>query len=137
VSSRWLKRRSTDNFLTHLQRIAYEKRTVWQTEEFRRARPEVRRVAGFRRVLIERERHALTEVALDERILIEEIVHVGGERSAAYEKGSLNLAHTFDDTDGATPIGQLLLSLDGNIYGTTSGGGADAAGTLFALPFSH
>ncbi|MBV8670534.1 MAG: hypothetical protein JO098_02120 [Candidatus Eremiobacteraeota bacterium] len=35
--------------------------------------------------------------------------------------------------DGGTPLGKLLVSLDGNIYGTTNAGGASNAGVVFKI----
>lgn len=36
-------------------------------------------------------------------------------------------------TDGATPVGGVVLDASGNVYGTTSAGGAYALGTIFQL----
>jgi uncharacterized repeat protein (TIGR03803 family) len=38
---------------------------------------------------------------------------------------------SFNDTNGAFPLGGLILDGDGNIYGTTSSGGVGNAGTVF------
>jgi uncharacterized repeat protein (TIGR03803 family) len=35
--------------------------------------------------------------------------------------------------DGAYPLGGVVLGFDGNLYGTTQGGGANAAGTVFKV----
>jgi len=43
------------------------------------------------------------------------------------------LLHTFDGTDGAWPTGGPTLDVAGNVYGTTSGGGAHNGGTVFQL----
>jgi len=40
---------------------------------------------------------------------------------------------TFDYTNGATPYGALTPAPDGNLYGTTSQGGASGHGTLFEI----
>ena len=53
--------------------------------------------------------------------------------------GSLTTIYTFSalaggsNADGAKPTAGLLLGSDGNLYGTTSTGGANSAGTLFQL----
>jgi uncharacterized repeat protein (TIGR03803 family) len=40
----------------------------------------------------------------------------------------------FDGTDGATPVDTpLVQGADGNLYGTTLGGGANGAGTVFKM----
>jgi uncharacterized repeat protein (TIGR03803 family) len=41
--------------------------------------------------------------------------------------------HSFDATDGAEPYGGLLQATDGNLYGTTTDGGALDDGTVFRL----
>jgi uncharacterized repeat protein (TIGR03803 family) len=45
------------------------------------------------------------------------------------------LIHTFnrDGTDGVVPYYRVIFDASGNLYGTTSGGGADKAGTVFEL----
>jgi len=47
--------------------------------------------------------------------------------------GSEILLHTFVGSDGAYPEGGLLLDKNGNLYGTTNGGGANGYGTVFEL----
>lgn len=39
----------------------------------------------------------------------------------------------FDDTNGAEPLGALVLGSDGALYGTTSSGGANGNGTIFSV----
>jgi uncharacterized repeat protein (TIGR03803 family) len=41
--------------------------------------------------------------------------------------------HSFDNADGANPFTGLLQGTDGNLYGTTVYGGADAFGTVFKI----
>jgi uncharacterized repeat protein (TIGR03803 family) len=40
---------------------------------------------------------------------------------------------TFNGTDGSTPRGGLVVDAVGNVFGTTSGGGADSAGAVFEM----
>lgn len=47
--------------------------------------------------------------------------------------GVLTTLHSFDITDGATPVGRLLQATDGNFYGPTSSGGTDSAGAAFRI----
>jgi uncharacterized repeat protein (TIGR03803 family) len=47
--------------------------------------------------------------------------------------GAVTELHTFDGTDGATPVGGLTLGLDGNFYGVASDGGAHGYGTIFKI----
>jgi uncharacterized repeat protein (TIGR03803 family) len=46
-----------------------------------------------------------------------------------------SVVHTFTGTDGARPFGDLLLN-NGILYGTTSGGGTNNAGTVFQIDVS-
>jgi uncharacterized repeat protein (TIGR03803 family) len=41
--------------------------------------------------------------------------------------------HSFNGTDGARPLSGLVLDAAGNLYGTTSAGGANSNGTVFEL----
>jgi uncharacterized repeat protein (TIGR03803 family) len=41
--------------------------------------------------------------------------------------------HNFNFTDGDDPQGALVQATDGNLYGTTYGGGAEGAGTVFKI----
>ncbi len=44
--------------------------------------------------------------------------------------------HNFDGAGGAFPLGSVLLAADGFLYGTTSGGGANALGTIYRVETS-
>ncbi len=44
-----------------------------------------------------------------------------------------NVIHTFDLTTGNAPIGGLVFDCNGNLFGTTQGGGAYKAGVVFEL----
>jgi len=46
---------------------------------------------------------------------------------------TLATLHTFMGGDGATPRSGVIQGTDGNFYGTTSGGGANNAGTIFKV----
>ena len=45
--------------------------------------------------------------------------------------GTLTAIHSFAFQDGAVPVGGLVQSSDGNLYGTTSQGGVDGLGSVF------
>ena len=46
--------------------------------------------------------------------------------------GAFSVLHEFvASTDGSSPSSPLLLNTDGNLYSTTSGGGAHGYGTVF------
>ncbi len=48
--------------------------------------------------------------------------------------GTITTLHSFDLTDGSSPVCTLVQSaFDGNFYGTTLGGGADDEGTVFTV----
>jgi len=56
---------------------------------------------------------------------------------AAVAGTSASISHLFtDSTDGAFPYAGLIQGNDGNLYGTTSGGGSKFAGTTFRLSLS-
>jgi uncharacterized repeat protein (TIGR03803 family) len=51
--------------------------------------------------------------------------------------GKLTTLHSFTDfTDGAYPLAALVQATNGNLYGTTPGGGAYQAGTVFKITSS-
>ena len=41
--------------------------------------------------------------------------------------------HSFNNTDGGSPTAALIEGNDGNIYGTTTGGGSSGQGTVFKI----
>lgn len=47
--------------------------------------------------------------------------------------GTITTLHAFDGSDGGVPTGGLLQGTDGNLYGTTSQGGASNDGTVFKI----
>ena len=57
-----------------------------------------------------------------------------GEVFSLTEDGTLTVVHSFGSDspiDGSNPIGDLIIGTDGNLYGSTSGGGTSGLGTLF------
>jgi len=48
-------------------------------------------------------------------------------------KWKYTVLHRFTGQDGALPVAQLTLDGKGNLYGTTSTGGAGGAGVAFEL----
>jgi len=47
--------------------------------------------------------------------------------------GTLTTLHSFEFTDGSTPIGTLIQATNGNMCGTTTAGGAGDHGTIFEI----
>jgi uncharacterized repeat protein (TIGR03803 family) len=47
--------------------------------------------------------------------------------------GKLTTLHRFSYSDGYQPTGGLVQATDGNLYGTTGGGGANSGGTVFKI----
>jgi uncharacterized repeat protein (TIGR03803 family) len=47
--------------------------------------------------------------------------------------GTLTTLVSFDSANGAGPIAELIQGSDGNLYGTTAGGGAYGYGTIFRI----
>jgi len=47
--------------------------------------------------------------------------------------GVLTTLHSFSGADGTNPWAGLVQGRDGNLYGTTYGGGTDGGGTVFRL----
>lgn len=49
-------------------------------------------------------------------------------------KGAFNVVHNFNGAaEGAAPLGSLIQAKDGLLYGMTSGGGSNNAGTIFKM----
>jgi uncharacterized repeat protein (TIGR03803 family) len=46
---------------------------------------------------------------------------------------NLSVIQTFSGTDGSTPVGNLIADRFGDVYGTTSTGGANGGGTVFVM----
>ena len=54
--------------------------------------------------------------------------------SLASSSQTFTSLHSFNGADGQNPVYVYLIQgLDGNLYGTTSGGGANSAGTAFRI----
>ncbi|MDP9170035.1 MAG: hypothetical protein M3N54_05425 [Acidobacteriota bacterium] len=47
--------------------------------------------------------------------------------------GALSTLHAFNNTDGATPVGGVIFGTDGLLYGSTTSGGANGAGTVYKI----
>jgi uncharacterized repeat protein (TIGR03803 family) len=47
--------------------------------------------------------------------------------------GTFTSLHSFDSTDGASPFAALIQGTDGNLYGTTWGGGSTDEGTIYQI----
>jgi uncharacterized repeat protein (TIGR03803 family) len=47
--------------------------------------------------------------------------------------GTESVLHTFEKTDGMSPIGQIVRDAAGNFYGTTLDGGASLSGSLYKM----
>jgi len=63
--------------------------------------------------------------------------NLGGTIFQIAPSGTLTTLYTFcslaNCSDGELPYGTLMQAADGELYGTTSGGGADGAGTVFRI----
>jgi uncharacterized repeat protein (TIGR03803 family) len=50
--------------------------------------------------------------------------------------GTPTILASFNNLNGAAPLGSLIVDSSGNLYGTTSGGGAYGVGTVFSVPIT-
>lgn len=50
--------------------------------------------------------------------------------------GALTTLHSFDGSDGLSPIASLIQATDGDLYGAAEGGGDQNAGTIFKITLS-
>ena len=48
-------------------------------------------------------------------------------------QGTLTTLHSFNGTDGTSPVAGLVLASDGNFYGGTDVGGTHNVGTIFKI----
>jgi uncharacterized repeat protein (TIGR03803 family) len=60
-------------------------------------------------------------------------LHVAGYIFRIKPAGVVEKVVDFAGSNGANPVGKLLLASDGNLYGTTESGGIGAKGTVFRL----
>jgi uncharacterized repeat protein (TIGR03803 family) len=56
--------------------------------------------------------------------------------SVALSAQTLTTLHSFNQTDGSSPYAGLMQANNGNLYGTTSAGGANGDGTVFEITTS-
>jgi uncharacterized repeat protein (TIGR03803 family) len=63
-------------------------------------------------------------------------VHGYGTIFRLSTEGTETVLHSFDKTDGESPVGGLTLASDGNFYGTANAGGTYDAGVLFSISTS-
>lgn len=62
----------------------------------------------------------------------------GGALFRITAQGTLTVLDAFaSGTDGSTPLGSLVQAFDGMLYGMTSSGGANNAGTVFFVPIGE
>jgi uncharacterized repeat protein (TIGR03803 family) len=50
--------------------------------------------------------------------------------------GTPTILASFNNTNGSAPLGSLVADVNGNLYGTTYGGGTYGEGTVFSLPMT-
>ena len=55
------------------------------------------------------------------------------EKTAAGYASAPTTLVSFNGTDGETPIGGLIADANGDLFGTTDGGGANGDGTVFEI----
>ena len=55
------------------------------------------------------------------------------EHASSAPQLTYTMLHSFDNTDGEQPEAALVQATNGNLYGTTSAGGANGGGTIFKI----
>jgi uncharacterized repeat protein (TIGR03803 family) len=80
--------------------------------------------------------HPLRIACLDKlnwRNMVHVLVFLCATTAVPLPAQTFTTLHNFNFTDGEDPQGGLVQATDGNLYGTTYGGGAEGAGTVFRI----
>lgn len=67
------------------------------------------------------------------QLLIAALILTSGGLGAAQAQYTLSALVSFNGSNGSGPIGGLVADANGNLYGTTAGGGANTDGTVFEI----